>query len=183
MTNAMTLKSILMASVLGAAPFAASAADFAGISELSVGVNNGAPEDSVAAMYEPMIQEDLEKALVARIANLMGVEDGVELKVTVTELALDDKPITMDAPDFNQLEGVVSFYEDGAEAPFYNTLLEYNSYAPAGTTVLPSTEAYYTAMIERMADDIADIIPSEDFAKAASILHTTDPDTQADSES
>ncbi|SPF80378.1 hypothetical protein [Pseudoprimorskyibacter insulae] len=168
----LNLRKILLATAITAAPFAASA-EVSGISSLTLDIHSDVAEDSVAQMYKPMLEEDLREALIERAGSMWNEEDGFELRVAVTELALDQKPITMDAPEFNQLEGVVSFFAEGEESPFYNTILEYNSYAPAGTIVPPSTEAYYAAMIERMADDIIAILPSEDFVDAAELVATT----------
>ena len=134
--------------------------------------------DSNALKYWPNLEADLQRAIVDRV-ELSGAAEDPRIEVEISKISVDGDTFLPDSGEFNELEGVVKFYEgDSAVSvqgkatsdqnlPDSSYPLRLSARSPEGNPpegwvmVPPSQDDFYNVMVEAFADEIVEDIEQQ----------------------
>lgn len=153
------LKTTALAGVLAmsAAVPAAMALD---VEDINVDMQRVAVQDGGAGNFYSSIGTDLADA-IAEVTTAGSGDDAVDVNVSIRKISLDGSPIGPNAPEFNEMDGVVSITKkDGGDA-IISYPVRLAAYAddrpmPEGfISIAPSDEDYYISLLSAFAQETA----------------------------
>ncbi|MDU9003364.1 hypothetical protein [Sedimentitalea todarodis] len=152
------------ASVMSLCTALSATAEDAKVKEVTVDVAIDASDDSNVLELYPQLQNDLETAVIERVATADDPE-GYIVDVTLQDVSLDGDSLLPDSMEFNQMEGVVAVTSPQTNAtPVTRAInlvaMSADGSAPEGYVVIePSKADFYFALINAFADEVADNLP------------------------
>lgn len=131
------------------------------VKDVAVEVDLSAISNPAAAAFWTDIADDLENAIIARIADRVA-DDGVRVSVDVSEVELANAFENITNTADTRMSGQVNITSDTDNSAFNSyeltvTVEETLPYFPAGTTITMiqrGTPEYYRAMVEAFADAV-----------------------------
>ena len=130
------------------------------VSEIDVNADFGALETQMATDFWPTVEADLKAKLAERLAPMAG-EDGVEIDVSIRELALNAAATTATYSDLNAIDGVVAIRGPEEDDPTTSFRIAYSVVAPEGVDPMPGvivlpadTTDNYAALLDTIVDEV-----------------------------
>lgn len=139
-------------------------AEEATVKEVDVKAEIESAEGANALRFYPGIEDDLERAVVARVP--VGDDpNGYVVDVVLQKVSLDGDTVLPDSMEFNQMEGVIVITSPLTGAapqsiPVQLAAASGEGLVPEGfVAVTPSTDDFYSAMVESFASVVAERVP------------------------
>jgi hypothetical protein len=130
------------------------------VTEIEVESDFAAVENSMAAEYWPSVEADLKAELATRLAPFAG-EEGLKVKVTIQDLALNAAASDMSYKDLNSISGTVAIQGLEENSQLKSFLVAFSVAPPEGITPIegvivlpPDTADNYAALIDAVVDDV-----------------------------
>ena len=139
-------------------------AEEATVKEVDVDVEIQAAEGSNALNFYPNVEDDLKRAVVAKLP-VENDPNGYVVDVVLQKISLDGDTVLPDSMEFNQMEGVIVITSPltGAapqSVPVKLAATSADGLVPEGyVAVSPSTDDFYAAMVETFASVVAERVP------------------------
>ena len=130
------------------------------VTEIEVTSDFATVENTMAAEYWPAIEADLKAELSTRLSGFAG-DDGMKIKVSIRELALNAAASDASYKDLNSIAGTVAIQGPEENSQLKSFPVAFSVVAPEGMTPIegvivlqPDTTDNYAALIDAVADEV-----------------------------
>jgi hypothetical protein len=130
------------------------------VSEIEVTSDFASVENTMAAEYWPSIEADLKAELSTRLAPYAG-EDGMQIRVSIRDLALNAAASDMSYRDLNTIDGTVAIRGPEEDSQTKSYRVAFSVVPPEGMEPMegvivlpPDTADNYAALIDAVVDEV-----------------------------
>lgn len=132
------------------------------VGSVAVEAKLAAGDDTNALKLWPDVTEDLQKMVKDAVQPMMA-DDGVDVKVRLTEMSLEGETMLPDDGEFNWLSGWVFLYRDGTPVKSFPVIMRADSpdavsVPGAVIVVAPNDSDYYNALLAGFAAHTAQVL-------------------------
>jgi hypothetical protein len=130
------------------------------VSEIEVSSDFASVENTMAAEYWPSIETDLKAELASRLSGFAG-EEGMTVKVSIRDLALNAAASDLTYKDLNSIDGTVAIQGPEENSQLKSFRVAFSVVPPEGVTPMegvivlpPDTADNYAALIDAIVDEV-----------------------------